>query len=328
MRARCGIPRTATRLVLATCAVGLSAAAFTGQAMAQLGLPAPVGAGDESQQPATAVVGADSQLSAPVGAVAETVAEVTDPVATAASDELSDTAAETAQAVATPAIATVTEATRPATSAVEPLAPLTSAVTEFAQPVAEVAEPLLEPVVAAASSSLEATVQPLVTGPLPTAETTATTSPSPRSVGHAPPPAVDSEPVTPKPQPSDWNAVATASSSRVAPASPPDRRASRARASTYVGPLDGGGPYVAEQTSRYERHAAAGSPARAPQLPERVPMHGGAGAGQGPVGSFLLLLAALAAGVLLAAPGLGRRLRLALAPRPLPIPHLSLERPG
>ena len=45
-------------------------------------------------------------------------------------------------------------------------------------------------------------------------------------------------------------------------------------------------------------------------------------------GAGALLLAALAATLLLAAPGLGRRLRPKLAPWPQPIPQLSLERPG
>jgi len=45
-------------------------------------------------------------------------------------------------------------------------------------------------------------------------------------------------------------------------------------------------------------------------------------------GALVLLLAALAAATLLAAPGVGRRLRPTLAPWPQPIPHLSLERPG
>jgi hypothetical protein len=49
---------------------------------------------------------------------------------------------------------------------------------------------------------------------------------------------------------------------------------------------------------------------------------GGSGAG------IAILLAALAAGLFLAAPGLGRRLRPRLAPWPLPTLHLSLERPG
>lgn len=45
-------------------------------------------------------------------------------------------------------------------------------------------------------------------------------------------------------------------------------------------------------------------------------------------GAGVLLLAALAATLFLAAPGLGRRLRPRLAPWPQPIPQFSLERPG
>jgi hypothetical protein len=45
-------------------------------------------------------------------------------------------------------------------------------------------------------------------------------------------------------------------------------------------------------------------------------------------GALVILLAALAAALSLAAPGLGRRLRPRLAPWPQPILHLSLERPG
>jgi hypothetical protein len=45
-------------------------------------------------------------------------------------------------------------------------------------------------------------------------------------------------------------------------------------------------------------------------------------------GVFALLLAALAGALIMAAPGLGRRLRPGLAPGPQPIPQLSLERPG
>lgn len=45
-------------------------------------------------------------------------------------------------------------------------------------------------------------------------------------------------------------------------------------------------------------------------------------------GALVIFLAALAAALLLAAPGLGRRLRPTLAPWPLPDPQLSLERPG
>ena len=45
-------------------------------------------------------------------------------------------------------------------------------------------------------------------------------------------------------------------------------------------------------------------------------------------GASLILVAALAAALVLAAPGLGRRLRLTLAPWPLPTALPSLERPG
>ena len=45
-------------------------------------------------------------------------------------------------------------------------------------------------------------------------------------------------------------------------------------------------------------------------------------------GALVIFLAALAAALLLAAPGLGRRLRPTLAPWPLSNPQLSLERPG
>ena len=48
----------------------------------------------------------------------------------------------------------------------------------------------------------------------------------------------------------------------------------------------------------------------------------------GGAGALVILLATLAAGFLLAAPGLGRRLRPRLAPWPRPILQLSLERPG
>jgi hypothetical protein len=80
---------------------------------------------------------------------------------------------------------------------------------------------------------------------------------------------------------------------------------------------------------------SAASASRAPRAPT-TPTPGGPlgilstafASGTGGGALFVFLLAALAAALHLAAPGLGRRLRSALAPWPLPILELSLERPG
>jgi hypothetical protein len=81
-------------------------------------------------------------------------------------------------------------------------------------------------------------------------------------------------------------------------------------------------PNAREATASPSRESQPFGPARPHGFPASA---GTAGAGGG---STAPLFAALAAILLLAAPGLGRRLRLRLAPRPLPILATSLERPG
>jgi hypothetical protein len=129
---------------------------------------------------------------------------------------------------------------------------------------------------------------------------------------------------------SEIQAVAPTPRPRPAAARPPVPDAAASVGQTESSMWPGVASHAGDTSSH--RDPTASAPARRPSAPGAPP--------SGPLGflaaisaafassAALLYVAALAAALLPAAPGLSRRLRLGLAPWPLPIPLGSLERPG
>jgi hypothetical protein len=379
MGARCGISRFVKRLVVATFAVSLVASALTGPAMAELGLPSPVGAGDGAQQSAAGGATAPPQLSAPVAAVAQTAADASDPVVDAASAAVhpSDTAdavaatapvtqasassvqpvttaaasvavpvAKAAEPVTASAAPAVTGATKPITSSAapvvtevtKPLAPVTeplaAAADQVARPLVESTEPLLAPVapiLAPAVSELTEPLAPVTKTILPAGAATPavsgeTAAGAPRAASFET--ATPAAPASPPARPA-YDASGGASVAGMAVSLVPSQPVDTPRARVSPGGAPPGSPGALWAGTAPPRHEVAS--ARQPD-PLQWPLRGNGDTGVSfAVGSgagIAILLAALAAGLLLAAPGLGRRLRPRLAPWRLPTLHLSLERPG
>ncbi len=241
----------------------------------------------------------------------------------------------TMQQTAAPVVATVAQVAAPAVAVVSPLVQQTTeAATQVVAPLLETTQQALDPVVTTAQQA----VTPLtgraaqhdapLTGPVQDA---ATPTPEQGSVGGPTQQPGVAEPARVNPAPTTDDVTVTA------------RPAAGAAAHTRGGAGNGsfGSPrapqtgFVASFTPESAvhetpatRHSSA-SPVRAPgPFAPGKPSGFSATPGAGGGSIFVPLFAVIAAMLLLAAQGVGRRLRPTLAPPRLPILALSLERPG
>jgi hypothetical protein len=330
MGGTCGIRRVQRRFFVAT--VVLFAGLFASEpALAQLPLgSSPTAAAPTGGSP----VGTVTQV-VPTGQVAEQVAPIV--------GEAAKPVAAVTQPVAQ-ATAPVAQVATPGPKAAEPVLAQTAPVLESVQPLVE---PLASPVVEAAAPLLGATAPVMETTAPPLDATTparrasaptrhgATSEPGAASSGTP----TSSEGVVSEAAPTgaDIPTLLTSPPSDTRAAAPPERLEVHGRSlrdSTWAagdrGPSDGWQTtFTAYRDGRGTHTAKAGTP-RAPSPTEPGGLLGFLAAVSAAFASSgaLLFFAALAAIILVAAPGLGRRLRPPLAPWPLPIPLPSLERPG
>ena len=361
MDGNCGIRRRHTRIAVG--ALAALATFFAAEpALGQL----PLGSQQNGAAPTSGIVGNVTQA-LPTGQVVEQVAPIvqeaskpaavtqplaqaTAPVAQTAGSVASPAAPVVAQAVApvAQAAAPVTQAAAPAVAQVT--APVAQAVNPVVQPVAgpvltsiepvlEAAEPLTAPLLEATAPLLEAAGPALeATAPLPETATQARMSSSPATV---PSPASGAASVGDAAAQSTSTSVpGTAPPTPLAASDSPRPSASRDTEADVTGRSHGAiaaiewsspwpPPDVAPRDGRTRHTATAGSS----RMPKPTGPSGPLGfltsvsAAPGS-GALLVFFAALAAIILVAAPGLGRRLRPDMAPWPLPITLASLERPG
>jgi hypothetical protein len=300
----------------------------------------------------------------PIAAVTQPVAQATTPVAQAAAPVTAPAAkvvapvAQAAAPVTQAAAPVVAQVAMPVTKAAEPVLEQTAPVLESVQPLVDAAapvlaaaqplvEPLASPVVDAAAPLMDATAPaiettaPLLDATTPALRASASTqhdaTPEPGAASTGTPTSSEGVVLEPVPSGPDIPALLTSPPADTRAAAPPGRlevpgqslRDSAWAAGTR-GPSDRWQTtFTAHRDGRATHTARAGAP--------RTPSPTGPG---GPLGFLaavsaafassgaLIFFAALAAIILVAAPGLGRRLRPAMAPWPLPIPLPSLERPG
>lgn len=306
-----------------------------------------VPAGQVAEQ-AAPIVG---EAAKPVAAVTEHVAEETAPareVAAPVTAPVAQAAAPVTQAAA-PVVAQVAT---PVTNAAEPVLEQTARVLESVQPLADAAAPVADPaqpVVEPVTTPLAEVVTPVIETTMPLLDSTSSAlrtsapaqhiaAPEPSAAGTGT--ATSTEGVVPEPAPGGRSAIpelltrppadtrTAAARERIAGPDQPlrdsrwaagDRGPSNTWRATFTAPGHG-------RTT----HTAKASASRAPSPTEP----------SGPIGFLaavsatfassgaLILFAAVAAFIIVAAPGLGRRFRPAMAPWPQPTPLPSLERPG
>ena len=305
-----------------------------------------------------------AQVAPVVQEAVKPVAAVTQPVAQAAAPVTQATAPVAAQAatVSAPAAQTaapvVAQVAAPVVQAVEPVRQQTAApVLESVQPVLDAAAPMLE-AAQPLTAPLAETAEPLLQATAPVLDTSAplldSTAANPRQSAPGerlattlqpgetgtPPASVDAAPqLMPISAPASAASSTSTSPGFFTAAAPREHRlaadtseSATARSITSGRPTDDIWPTIG--TSVHEgrtTHAATRvGRSRMPGPNEPTGPLGFLGAISAAFGSSgaLLLFAALAAFILVVAPGLGRRLRPAMAPWPPPIPLASLERPG
>jgi hypothetical protein len=287
-----------------------------------------------------------AQVTAPVAQTAAPVVNtVTTPVAQATAPVV-QTAAPVVNAVTAP----VAQVTAPIVQAAAPLLEAAAPVTEVATPILEAAAPVLEASSPLTDSRTAGDLEdglPLLAGddrtPAGVGSLLAVNSPVPSAGSPASSPGASSS--------SAPLATATAEGAPIAPGSNTPGGGVTSTGEDLSMPLRLGADHIPRGTARppFQQSAlltspgvtrgapsgddaAKGTKARAPSEPSpstpsgpSVPssaaaLFSGSGAS--------IFVAALVAALLLAVPGLSRRLRLELAPWPLPIPLPSLERPG
>lgn len=308
----------------------------------------------EASKPVAAVTQPLAQATAPVAQTAGSVASPAAPVVAQAVAPVAQAAAPVTQA-ATPAVAQVTapvaqavnpvvqQVAGPALTAVQPVVqPVLQApapVLTSIEPVLEAAEPLTAPLLEATAPLLEATGPALeATAPLLETASQARMSSSPATV-----PSSASGAATvgdAAAQSTSTSVPGTAPPTLLAAIDSPRPSASRDTEAVVTGPSHGAiaaiewsSPWppsdVAPRDGRTRHTATAGSSRMPKPTGPSGPLGFLASVSAAPgSGALLVFFAALAAIILVAAPGLGRRLRPDMAPWPLPITLASLERPG
>lgn len=317
---------SAGSLFLSSPALAQSIGALTGPTSTSEAAPAsPVqAAGAVVQQAAPAV----EQVTAPVAQAAAPLQQVTAPAAEAAAPVAQQTAPVVHQATApvTESVAPVVEqATAPVTEAAAPV------VSQVAEPVAQAIAPVVQVATSVTAPLASKTVGPLspvrggttkaktvdeIVGLLTTAVTEG------RSPAGGQPIADQSK----TPASSTHLGPTRSARATVAGRGAEARYSASFREALVVTPSLPGNSQVTADSNRGPSATAPRKP-RLPGLP-RGPAGPGSSAAPIQGGSAPIFVAALVAALLLAAPGLSRRLRLNLASWPLPIALPSLERPG
>ena len=344
------------RFLAAGIAASVVALFATEPALAQL----PLGSEPAGGAPTSGIVGtvtqalptndAVAQVAPVVQEAVEPVAAVTQPVAQAAAPVTQATAPVTGQVatviapVAQTAAPAAAQVAAPVVQAVEPVLQQTAApvlesvqpVLEAAAPVLEAAQPLTAPLAETAAPLRHATASVLETS-APLLDSTAA-NPRQSAPGEllattlqpgetdTPPASVDAAPPA-STSPGLFAAAATWEHRLAADTeSATARSIATDRPTTDIWPTIGTSP----REGRMTHTATKVGRSRMPTPSEPTGPLGFLGAISAAFGSngALLLFAALAAFILVVAPGLGRRLRPAMAPWPPSIPLASLERPG
>ncbi|MGH3128909.1 MAG: hypothetical protein ACRDPX_13395 [Gaiellaceae bacterium] len=304
----------------------------------------------EGSEPVAAVTQPLAQATAPVAQTTEPVAATT---AETAAPVVAQVAAPITQAAA-PVVAQVTapvaqvvdpvvqQAAGPMLTAVQPIVQTAAPVLAAAQPVLEAAEPLTAPLLAATAPLLD-TAGAVLEATAPLLETTTEAQASSSSPATAPTSASGASNAPSEnaaAQPTSTSAAGTVTPALVVAADGARPPASREGGAVATGPRREATAaiepsslwpqaYGATRADRKAHTAKAGSsrtPApTGPSGPFGFLTSVSAAPGSG---ALLVFFAALAAIILVAAPGLGRRLRPDMAPWPLPITLASLERPG
>jgi len=323
------------RLLLAIGATSVLAAVGAPAALADVGLPGPTTApptAPAAESPTTAA----AELTVPVE---QTVAQVATPAAP-----------ETAAPAQQPTIPSLTDTAHkaveePVQTATQAAAPLVESGSTAAAPVLEPASQVAAPVVGKPQTSVQESLEVVTDAVAPLVEQVAeSAAPIAASAERA---LETLAPLTGDSAHLEAGVVATAppnvSPSSVSPTRPAAAGSVRSPSSDLVA-FGNRGSHVTElpnlPSALAVGLAVAPSNGNAPMSPTQRPhvplpdfppepltevFSASASAG---VGALMILLAALAAALFLAAPGLGRRLRPRLASWPQPSPHLSLERPG
>jgi hypothetical protein len=289
------------------------------------------------QQTTAPLTAAAQQATAPVAPVAQVVQQTVTPVTTMVQQTAAPVVSTVEQTTA-PLVTTVQQAAAPVLETTAPLlqttAPLVTTVDEtlapVLQPALETTQDVLAPVVTTTQQALVPVADPLAHSAAPLAgsvrQTTTPEGQAGRSDGGsttapgvvAPVQADDLRPTPAAP-------TAGGSASRT----PSPIRLEVQRTPIEVAPWLGS-TLEPGLDSASGRHHATASPERLPG-PSAPDGHGGFSVSSAPGGSgsfFVPLFAVLAATLLLAAQGVGRRLRLTPTPPQLPILATSLERPG
>ena len=329
MGACCG-KRTARRLLRLTAAAVLGSLVFSASAFAQGGL----GSITNAVLPETGTSldkAVDDNLEAPTPVLdtASPAVDAATPVLETA-DPVVDAAAPVVQNTATP----VLQAAAPVLEAAAPVLETTAPVVQAA---ATVAAPLTQPVSDVTASTLDTATAVVQTAGLPAAVSgpvsgdAAPTAPESTAVDAAASVAVPNGTVD-SPADRDRAASSRSNSGAATPQRGGDVRRNAGAAGTGSQSLlatSVDNPWSQTPDASKSRPAPSakelGSPSRhGPSLPA-TPSSISAGSFGG---GALLVLAVLGALFLLAAPGMGRRLRLMLALPPLPVALSPLERPG
>jgi hypothetical protein len=275
----------------------------------------------------------------------QTVSQTAQPVVQTVAPVV-QTVSQTAQPVVstvqqvTPVLATVTQTTTPVLATVDQVvAPVVAAVSPLVEQTAQMAAQVIEPILDEAGRVLEPVARttehaaaPMISrGPQQRAphlghvQETTTPSDEPGPVGGPTPESGVVGPARATPSPAVTSSTAPIIGSHVFTLPqrlPAATRQAVVRPIATVVPRD-----VLDSSSSSPHTTASQTPAPGPFAPGR-PFGFFATAATGGASFFVPLFAVVAAIFLLAAQGVGRRLRPTLAPPQLPILALSLERPG
>jgi hypothetical protein len=358
MDASCGIRRFARRLLVASVAAATLSLVWSSSAFAQLGSltgPADSTLGTVTNTVSQSVAPVVQTAPTPVSQTAAPPAQTATPAVQTVSAPVAQTIAPVVQA-ASPVVQTVTtpvaRVTAPVAETVAPVVQSVAApVVQAATPIMQAAAPLLDstaPLVGSLADGVLEVVPPLLAG---NGQALVGIEPIAGSREPSSPPTSSSETST------SASAVSTGDTSiPVVAESPATTYAADARAG--IGLWLGAGPLARSAVLRLEGRSAwsralpmmhappgftgsagtsdadarKGARATFPSAPGPTSPNSPAGfssiAAAFSGGGASIFVAALVAALLLAVPGLSRRLRLELAPWPLPLPLSSLERPG
>jgi hypothetical protein len=321
------IRRVGATLGFAVVLAGIGAPA----ALAQIGLP---GTNDTVTGTTSQVTGTVEQTAETVAPVVDTATQTTSPAVesvTTTTEALTQSANETVAPVVESTTKTVNEVVKTANQTVAPVVQRVEETVTTIVPAAETVTPVVKDLVETVSSTANTARK--------TAARTRSAAPASSQPTSAAPTASAPTSNAATPSVSDEQQVATLVTDAL-PDAATTGRTPRSISENPTAPeakLPVGIVTPLSSASAGDLVVTPNGAAPPPSMKPRSPLPGvpsgpltalfGASASAGG-GALVAFLAALAAALFLAAPGLGRRLRPRLAPWPQPIPYLSLERPG